>query len=155
MQTDVTITVASAQTTEEDIQTNATNQMLETPPATPSEESPQDDDIQTIIHHDHSYTDSQDKPFNCNYCTFKSAHKYNRDKHQEICTARPETEIESEFVTEDMYKCRVCKKLYSYEKLRKHYRQFITSIPRKNRNGHDKVSKEIHELHLDELKLNK
>lgn len=83
----------------------------------------------------------------------KSARKYNRDKHEEICTAR--TLIENK--TEDMlYECRVCKKLYSYEQLRKHYRQFIKSTkPRQNRNGHNGVSKQKHELYLFELKANK
>lgn len=130
---------------------------IETPPATPNEPLLENDDAHKIILADHPYADIQQKPFNCSYCAFKSARKYNRDKHEEICTARPESEIETEFEPENMlYECRVCKKLYSYNQLRKHYGQFINSNkPKKSRNGHSQVSKQSHEFYLAELKAHK
>lgn len=143
----------------EDMQTDDTyvDETFETPPATPNEPLLQNDDVHVMVHNDHPYADPQQKPFSCRYCVFKSARKYNRDKHEEICPVRSEIEIETEFESENMlYECRVCKKLCSYEQLRKHYLQFITSKKqKKSRNGHNDVSKETHEFYLAELKANK
>lgn len=144
-------------TTEKYVETDGTydDQNLETPPATPPELPPQND-VFPLILHDHSYADAQQKPFSCSYCTFRSARKYNCDKHEEICTTRPEIEKQSKYETEMLYECRVCKKFYPYDKLRKHYRQFIDNkVKRQTRNGHNMVSKETHELFLEELKANK
>lgn len=112
--------------------------------------------------HDHSYADTQKKPFNCNYCAFKSARKYNRDKHELICIARPGLYNVNRFQIGDVpslcrvCQCRVCDKLYSYDQLRKHHLQFIhTTKQRKNRNGHNGVSKETLELYLADLKASK
>lgn len=58
--------------------------------------------------------------------------------------------------SQNLYKCKVCKKFYCYDKMRKHYLQFINSAPtRSNRYGHSLVSAEQHQQYLDELKASK
>lgn len=118
--------------------------------------SPQKSD-ENLVELDHSYADPQAKPFNCNYCSFKSARKFNVEQHGKSCKARLSVEGQNAFeIGEILHECRVCAKLYSYDQLRKHYLHFIKSTTqRKNRNGHDKVSKETHKLLLTQLKEQK
>lgn len=58
--------------------------------------------------------------------------------------------------SQDLYECRVCSKIYSYDKMRKHYLQFINrSSTRINRYAHSEVSIQTHQRYLDELKASK
>lgn len=58
--------------------------------------------------------------------------------------------------SQNLYECRVCSKIYCYDKMRKHYLQFINPPPtRINRYAHSHVSKETHQQYLDELKASK
>lgn len=111
---------------------------------------------------DHPYATT--KPFSCKYCLTKFTRKNSRNKHIAICKARQtfnsnSSDDDEEYLLENnqnLYVCRVCAKQYTYDKMRKHYSQFIySSGPRKNRNGHGEVSLSTHILYMNELKANK
>lgn len=58
--------------------------------------------------------------------------------------------------SQNLYKCKVCAKFYCYDKMRKHYLQFINSAPtRNNRYGHSSVSVKRHKFFLEELKASR
>lgn len=58
--------------------------------------------------------------------------------------------------SQNLFECRVCSKIYSYDKMRKHYLQFINRpSTRTNRYAHGHVSKQTHQRYLDELKASK
>lgn len=118
--------------------------------------------LKWVIQLDHPYATT--KPFSCKYCLIKFNHKDNRDKHTAICTARQTFDsIDSDDDEENLfehnqklYACRVCAKQYPYDKMRKHYLQFINSDgTRENRYGHGEVSLSTHISYMNELKANK
>lgn len=56
----------------------------------------------------------------------------------------------------NLYKCRVCAKVGSYDQIRKHYLQFINRpSTRVNRYEHSQVSPHTHQQYLNELKSSK
>lgn len=125
-----------------------------------------DDSVQTFhkwaICLDHPYATT--KPFSCKYCSSRFNRKFNRDKHIPTCKAKQtfvfnnsDDDEENSFEhDEQLYECRVCAKQDTYDKMRKHYLQYINSVePRKNRYGHGDVSLSTHISYLKELKANK
>lgn len=118
--------------------------------------------FQLAMQLDHPYATT--KPFSCKYCLTKFTRKHSRNKHIPICKARQTYNFDSsdddgEQLFENnqsLYTCQVCAKQYTYDKMRKHYSQFINSSgSRKNRNGHGEVSLSTHISYLNELKASK
>lgn len=118
--------------------------------------------FKSVTHLDHPYATT--KPFSCKFCTRKFTRKHSQKKHILICKVRQtfnhaSSDDDEAYSFENnpiLYSCRVCDKQYTYDKMRKHYSQFINSSgSRKNRNGHGEVSLSTHISYMNELKANK
>lgn len=110
--------------------------------------------LKFAIKHDHPYTTT--RRYACEHCYRRFDRKYNRDQHFLVCEENTNVEKDSLECNQKHYKCRVCRKAFTYHKLRKHYNQFINpKRNRKNRNGHGDISSLTHLSYLNELKANK